>query len=248
MGITQPGQRADVQPRSIELPLSPTLEDIDYPDMQFMQLSAEAGDDEGGFEAAVEWLSARRALADRNQFEIGWACQQVTTRYGDNGRDKWSRSAGFSPGTIGRYWWVAARWTPEEVRQAAQVHPGANFKHYTELTKFKTEPGEDGQIPDFEEVLDWLEQCATFNWSANTLKKKLNGDEDEPEEGKPLMLHGELLVDEVWVEDDEGRKVKKGAIMFILDDTALADAVDKATRRGFLGSYVEIVVKHPRDE
>jgi hypothetical protein len=249
MSIVQPGApRTDIEPTRIELPLSPTLEDIDYPNLQFLDLSAQAGDDEGGFEAAVEWLSARRSLADRNQFEIGWACDRIVARYGENGRDKWARAASFTPGTIGRYWWVAARWTAEEVRQAAQVHPGATFKHFTELTTFKSNPDENGQPRDFEEVLAWLEMAATFNWSAGTLKKKLSGEEDQPDEGKPMLLHGVMAIDEVWVASEDGGKVKKGAVMFVLDDTALAEAVDKATRRGFLGEYVEMVVRFPKDE
>jgi hypothetical protein len=250
MSIVQPGTVVERKTTRIELPLSPDLTDIDYPDLTFLDLSVQAQDDEGGFEAMVEWLSSRRSLADRNQFEIGWACDKVVTRYGEAARDKWAKAAGFTAGTIGRFWWVAARWKPEEVRQGAGVHPGASFKHFTELTKFKNELDENGEPRDFEEVLQWLQDCADFNWSAATLKKKLSGEEDDDsEDGKPMSVHGELLVDEVWVQDDKtGGKVKKGALMLILDDTLLAEIVDKATRRGFLGEFVEMIIKHPKDD
>ncbi len=226
---------------SIRLSASPDLAQIEYPEELF---SLEQGqDDEAGWEAACQWLDDRRRLNDLNQFEIGWMANRVVTRYGEGSRAKWARAGGFSPGTIGRYWWVASRWNVDEVRQVGGIAPGFSFKHFEYLTDYKAKH-------DWEETMDWVEQAHDMGWSAETMRARMRGeDENESPHGKPMLVNGVLSFQEVWVADEEtGQDVKKAAVMIIMDGDAVEAVINKATERGFISEFVEALIRFPKGE
>lgn len=240
----------------IQLAQTPGFADVDYP-VELFSTEPLGQDDmpegyqgDDGWEAACQWLADRRVLQDINQWEIGWMGQRVQKRYGEASRAKWAAAGGYKPGTIGRYISIAQAFTPTEVRQIGEVAPNFSFKHAEYLKDFKTERDADGELlHDWEEVMDVVEQVGAMNWSAETMRKFLRGEEEDQNDayGKPFMAVGQLHFDEVWVDTPDGR-VKKAALMILMDEDAIMDILTKASNRGFDEQLVEAIIKFPKDE